>query len=156
MRFTGKIASFVVPLVATALLTACAGGGGSPALQPGDSAAGLQAHAATNAQSAASRGIADIASHAKCKSSGSVKASPCPIALTVLDPVQTITVTAGSGDTIAEKDNCAKNGIAVVAGADGSYVVTAGLAAGSCVAKFSAKNGKKHDGKASVPISNTL
>jgi hypothetical protein len=155
MQFTGKIASFVVPLVATALLSACSGGGGSPALQPSGDAA-LQAHSATSAQSVTSRAVTPFKGGPKCKASGTVKATPCPIALTITDPVQTIAVTAGASDTITEKDNCAKNGIALVVGADGTYVVTAGLASGSCVAKFTATNGKKHDGKATVPISNTL
>ncbi len=161
MRLPNNLVSFVIPLVATGLLAGCAGGGGSPSLQSSGTAAGTQARTSSTqgvgAQSIASQGLdSNVQDDASCKSSGGVKASPCPISLTISDPSQTVTVSMKSGDTLTEKDNCTKKGTATVAGSGGTYLITAGLTSGACTAKFIEKNGKMTVGKASLPIKNTV
>jgi hypothetical protein len=160
VRISNNMARFIMPLVAVALLAGCSGGGGSPALQSSGNAAGTQSRTASipgaATQSIAAQGVdSDMQPDATCKSSG-LKVSPCPISLTVSDPVQAVTLTLKTGDTITEKDNCAKSGAATVAGSGANYTVTAGLTTGGCVAKFTEKNGKMLIGRASLPIKNKV
>ncbi|MBV9647165.1 MAG: hypothetical protein JO043_06865 [Candidatus Eremiobacteraeota bacterium] len=92
-----------------------------------------------------------------CASKGGVSASPCPVTLTMSNPAQAVTVTAPSGDTISEKDNCTmgSNSIAMVQGSGSNWVVSSGNTKGHCKAIFTAKNSSGHKvGRASLPITN--
>jgi hypothetical protein len=94
---------------------------------------------------------------AKCKTSGGVSVSPCPVVLTMSNPAQNVTVTAPASTTITEKDDCTvgSNTIATVVGSGTTYVVASGNTTGKCKAKFIARdaNGNKV-GKAVLPITN--
>ena len=145
-----RIGRQLLALVAAGILAGCAGGSTTSVPAGGSS---LQSHSSTlgAGQTSAMGEIND----GKCKTSGDVTVSPCPVVLTVSNPSVTVTVTAGSGDTITEKDNCTKKkNIATVEGTNGTYQVTAGDAAGSCQAKFTAKNGKTKTGSGTLPIKN--
>ena len=92
-----------------------------------------------------------------CTSKGGVSASPCPVVLTMSNPAQQVTITAPSGSTVTEKDNCT-NGtktIATVTGSGTNYVVSSGNTKGHCKAIFTAKSSTgKRIGHAGLPITN--
>ena len=93
---------------------------------------------------------------AKCKKDNGVSVNPCSVSLTVTAPIAYVTVKAPKGDTITDNDKaCSDKDVATVAGAVGTYVVTAGTKSGSCSVNFKATSGKKTVGKATLTIKNT-
>ena len=129
MQISGRLLA-VIGLAS--ILSACGSGASTPSTQ-----------AAAPANGATSPMQRDFPDH-HCLHNGRLKLNPCAVKLTVSNPTATVMATGRPGGTITYKDNdCTKKAVATLSGSDGTYLVTAGVSAGRCVARFKDKSGQK-------------
>jgi len=135
---------FPAAIITLAALSACGGAGGAPPTQSAFPAAGAPTSPMGWFEPAA------------C-TTGRLKLDKCSVHLTKTDPKATVTATGPKGGTISFTDKtCTDKKTAEVTGSDGKYVVTAGIKAGHCAARFMDIEKKKVLGTGVLAIENTL
>lgn len=137
--------AFTVGIAATLLI----GCGLHPSGAPGDSVAQV-VRIGNNSLAVTDR---------TCKSKGGVSVTPCTVTLTASKPSAHVSAAGpGIGTFKAKTEHCSRRGIAtVVPESNDTFLVTAGIADGTCQTIFSYRNAKhRRVGQATLYIANDV